>query len=221
MNDGLILLGPALEVIYSNAEAVDVLAYPQDSRRIQSVSTYLKRTIPSILLRKPSSPEAGFVETVKSGKRIYRCRAFNLRAETFGREERGGSRSLVLFDVDGLKHINDTWGHPAGDRAICAVAQAMQRCRRAHDLAARLGGDELALLMPGTDLSGGERLLARVDAELARLPLELADARVAVRISRGLAMLREEDDTPGQLMARADEALYVCKRQHHDTGSRE
>ena len=80
-NDGLILVGPSLEVIYSNAEAVEVLAYPQDSRKIQSVGTYLKRTIPSILLRKPSSPEAGFVETVKSGKRIYRCRAFNLRAD--------------------------------------------------------------------------------------------------------------------------------------------
>jgi diguanylate cyclase (GGDEF)-like protein len=131
--------------------------------------------------------------------------------------------TLALVDVDGLKHINDTWGHPAGDRAICAVAQAMQRCRRAHDLAARLGGDEFALLMPGTDLPGATRLLERIDAELGRLPLELADARVTVRISHGLAMQREQDnsDSLSQLMARADEALYACKRRHHAADARE
>jgi diguanylate cyclase (GGDEF)-like protein len=129
--------------------------------------------------------------------------------------------TLALVDMDGLKRINDTWGHPAGDRAICAVARAMQRCCRAHDLSARLGGDEFALLMPATDLAGAERLLARVDTELARIPLELADARVPVRISHGLAIQHEQGDSVSQLMARADEALYACKRRHHAVGARE
>src|SRR4051812_11177559 len=70
-------------------------------------------------------------------------RAFNQRAETFGREERGGTRSLVLFDVDGLKDINENCGHQAGDELLSAVG------RRVADLPGlvyRIGGDEFAVL---------------------------------------------------------------------------
>ena len=101
--DGLILVGPSLEVLYANPEAVDVFAYPQNSRGIPSFSAYLERKIQAVLLREPSSPEAGFVHTVKSGRRSYRCRAFSLRSEANGSSdsparailiERGGKLSL-------------------------------------------------------------------------------------------------------------------------------
>ena len=101
--DGLILVGPSLEVLYANPEAVDVFAYPQNSRGIPSFSAYLERKIQAVLLREPSSPEAGFVTTVKSGRRSYQCRAFSLRAGANGSRhspamailiERGGKLSL-------------------------------------------------------------------------------------------------------------------------------
>ena len=78
------------------------------------------------------------------------------RAERFGEP-----LALVLIDIDDFKDINDRWGHPTGDEVLKAVAEALQASVREIDLAGRWGGEEFALLLPGTDLQGGRDLAER------------------------------------------------------------
>jgi diguanylate cyclase (GGDEF)-like protein len=122
--------------------------------------------------------------------------------------------SLALFDQDGLKQINDAHGHSTGDAAIVRVANALLQNRRAGDFAARLGGDEFALVMPGTDVAGAERVLERIDQELATHPLALPrGSTLRLEVSHGLTALLPEDGldwTP--FLSRADSLLYACKR---------
>ncbi|HYV48285.1 MAG TPA: diguanylate cyclase [Myxococcaceae bacterium] len=132
------------------------------------------------------------------------------------RETRTGQPlAVAMVDQDGLKQINDRYGHPAGDLAIRAVAGALQRCKRGSDFAARLGGDEFVVVMPGADRAGAEKLAARLQADLDDQPLELAEGRLRLTASFGLAVAGEVawTETWEQLVERADEALYRQKAE--------
>lgn len=116
--------------------------------------------------------------------------------------------ALIMADVDHLKQVNDAHGHPAGDAAIRHVAEALQRGRRETDLAARLGGEEFALLLPATDRSGAVRAAERIRAELS-------DSQVpsvgTVTVSLGVAVYPEDGASERELVAVADERLYAAK----------
>lgn len=121
--------------------------------------------------------------------------------------------ALAMIDEDGLKRVNDTFGHAVGDRAIVAIARALDVARRRTDSAARLGGDEFALVMPGADLAAAQRVMARVNEALAANPLALDDGRpVRLEISWGLAFGEGSTATGPSLLAAADAALYEMKR---------
>src|SRR5207245_8489845 len=95
-----------------------------------------------------------------------------LRRE-LGRARRTGlPLSLVLIDVDHLKKVNDTFGHPAGDAAIRHVAAALREGRRDTDVVARFGGEEFALLLPGTDHLGAVKAAERVRTRLSSSVVE-------------------------------------------------
>jgi diguanylate cyclase (GGDEF)-like protein/PAS domain S-box-containing protein len=117
------------------------------------------------------------------------------------RGERAGSFAVALIDLDGLKEINDTHGHDAGDDALAATAVALRAAVRDGDLVARLGGDEFAILVPDATL---EATLALTERILAALPKPLtASAGVAVWDGREGAIT---------LQRRADKAMYAAKR---------
>lgn len=115
------------------------------------------------------------------------------------------SFSVVLFDIDHFKRINDTAGHIAGDDVLRNVARLVQAHLRDADLFARYGGEEFILLLPRTSAAQ-----AVVVAE--RIRLELRD-RAAVTISSGVAELWPNDDSIDPVIARADSALYRAKQQ--------
>lgn len=118
--------------------------------------------------------------------------------------------SLLLVDVDDLKRINDAGGHAAGDRALLAVAGALRSASRRSDLAARVGGDEFALLATGSAPVEALRLGERIRAALASEP-------GAPRVSIGVATLgREETPDAASLLAAADKALYAAKAAGRD-----
>lgn len=119
--------------------------------------------------------------------------------------------TIVLVDADGLKRINDTWGHAIGDLAICRVADALRRCKRGRDTAARIGGDEFAVVLPDTDLQGATRFIVRVREALQGTPILTATERIAVKVSCGAATL-DDAETIESLLDRADRELYACKR---------
>jgi len=117
------------------------------------------------------------------------------------------SLSLLLVDLDRLKPLNDRWGHQAGDRALTRVAAAIQKSLRGTDIAARIGGDEFAIILPDTDAVAGLIVATRIRRALVE------DGSTMVTVSGGLVELTRgtSDASSSQLMAAADLALYAAK----------
>jgi diguanylate cyclase (GGDEF)-like protein len=116
--------------------------------------------------------------------------------------------SVVLLDMDGLKIINDQYGHLTGSRALVRIGKILRNHSRAIDTAARYGGDEFALVLPeaGKDISS--RVVSRIRERLSAEP-----EHPALAVSAGVAAFPEDGDTPEKLLGAADRALYVMK--HH------
>lgn len=140
-----------------------------------------------------------------------------LREEIGRAQRRSSSIACLMMDVDHFKAINDTFGHMAGDEALREVTSRIESLIRASDVAARFGGDELALLLPDTDAPSARQLVLRIQQALAT-PVELAPGRPwPITLSIGLAALRPtraDNDYKAlaeRLLAEADVALYRAK----------
>jgi diguanylate cyclase (GGDEF)-like protein len=124
---------------------------------------------------------------------------------------------LVMLDLDDFKHVNDTYGHQQGDVVLREVATVLKESSRAIDLPARYGGEELAVVLPGTDLEGAYDLAERVREGIEALEFPLEDEsgeRRTIRItaSLGAAALGDGIEEMRELVAAADAALYRAKR---------
>ncbi|MFK7988960.1 MAG: GGDEF domain-containing protein [Sandaracinaceae bacterium] len=125
------------------------------------------------------------------------------------RRRRVAGPAVLLLDLDGLKQINDTYGHAAGDEAIQRAANACACSIRGGDLAARLGGDELAILLPDTGLAGAERVANRVCEAIERERVR----NQPLRVSLGIAVAGPDGDDEGAVLAAADNRMYEQKRR--------
>lgn len=126
--------------------------------------------------------------------------------------------SVVMVDMNGLKPINDRFGHAAGDRALRALAEALEQCKRGSDLAARIGGDEFVVVLPNTDCNGAQGFITRVQEMLSRPVMRTADGQPLIfGASFGIASLGESgwDERVEDLVGRADAALYRAKADHY------
>jgi diguanylate cyclase (GGDEF)-like protein len=121
---------------------------------------------------------------------------------------------LVLLDLDDFKTVNDTYGHQQGDLVLREVARVLRETSREIDEPARYGGEELAVVLPGTDLEGAYNLAERVRAGIEELALPLLDRDGILRVtaSFGVATLPGSAEDTRDLVAAADEALYRAKR---------
>ena len=126
--------------------------------------------------------------------------------------------SLVLLDLDHFKKVNDTWGHPAGDRVLQGTAAALRHVLRDMDVAGRMGGEEFAVLLPETELAGARALAERLRARIASVD-HASDGGVVFRVTSSLGVTSLD---PGVfhdaevLLKAADEALYRAKNQGRD-----
>lgn len=129
---------------------------------------------------------------------------------------RSGTEVAVLFcDVDGLKVVNDTYGHRAGDMVLRSVADRVVAGVRADDLVARIGGDELLVVLNGVhDLAQAVEVAEKLRASVAR-PLAVDGAALVPSLSIGVALARPGDG-PEELVARADAAMYAAKTAGRD-----
>jgi diguanylate cyclase (GGDEF)-like protein/PAS domain S-box-containing protein len=139
----------------------------------------------------------------------------------FRRARRGGTAlSLLMIDVDCFKTFNDCYGHPAGDRCLKQIASALQDlARRPGDLAARYGGEEIAVVLPNTPLAGAVTFAERARSAVRALaiPHQGGPAQI-VTVSIGVAMLTPAawPSGPDDLVAAADQALYSAKEAGRD-----
>ncbi len=123
--------------------------------------------------------------------------------------------SLILCDIDYFKPYNDTYGHQAGDECLQRVATALRQCINPKlELIARYGGEEFAAVLPNTDLKNALELAERLRRQVSGLQIPHAQSQVSpyITMSLGVATLTPSSETsPTQLIANADEALYVAK----------
>ena len=140
----------------------------------------------------------------------------SLQEEVSRAQRFDGTVCLVLADLDRFKTINDRYGHPTGDRALRVFAQTVQDVVREVDSAGRWGGEEFALVLPGTDAAGGVALAERIRETLAAREIRATSGEVVqLTASFGVAAYPRNGDH-SSLVAAADEALYWAKRDGRD-----
>jgi diguanylate cyclase (GGDEF)-like protein len=122
----------------------------------------------------------------------------------------GQPTALVVFDLDGFKRINDSYGHPAGDVVLAALVEACKRQLRDSDLLGRVVGVEFAILLPRTDLEGAVMVAERMRAAIEAQRVKTERAMISLTASFGVTTIRA-DDSIVTLLARADEALRAAK----------
>ena len=120
---------------------------------------------------------------------------------------------LVMMDIDDFKSINDVYGHQQGDVVLQYVGRVLRDNSRDVDVAARYGGEELSLILPHTDLDGTFVIAERVREEIERLRIPLLDGAGALQITASMGVAAAVHGEPNALIAAADGALYVAKRE--------
>jgi diguanylate cyclase (GGDEF)-like protein len=130
----------------------------------------------------------------------------------FGLSQRyGRPLSVVVCDLDHFKQVNDTYGHGAGDFVLRTFGERLIATLREADLAGRIGGEEFLMVLPETDLTGARPFAERLRKAIAATPVPLASGGLTVTCSLGIAERTGDDLNAGQLLARADAALYRAK----------
>lgn len=124
--------------------------------------------------------------------------------------------SLVMIDIDDFKQVNDTYGHPVGDKVLVALGDMLSRSLRAYDLAVRFGGEEFCLLLPGATSLQASDLAGRILKDFSAVEFEAANGGTfSNTFSAGVATSRNAPglNTVQDLINEADELLYKAKRQ--------
>jgi diguanylate cyclase (GGDEF)-like protein len=152
---------------------------------------------------------------------LYNLRMFNevwQRVHGASESERG-IYALLMIDMDKLKDINDSYGHEAGNSAITLVAQCLQRSIRATDYAARFGGDEFAVLLPGASPEIAEAVVKRVRHNVFKTTLDLRSRMIRCSVSIGVVNYPRDGRDMRDLLSVADRKMYRDKELRRAPGS--
>ena len=198
--NGVPLSGQAMALVALNIVSMLMLAY---------VASYIARE------QRRSRAAAIRMSTIDSLTGLFN-RAFFFAAveREIQRSSRSGRRfGLLMMDLDGLKEINDRFGHFQGDQVLRAVAQVIRTGVRRIDTAARYGGDEFVVLLPETEPTGAYVLAEKIRHGVAELGVAGADEEIRTSMSIGAVSYPDDGTTADDLLISADRAMYVSKRQ--------
>ena len=145
---------------------------------------------------------------------LYNRRHFiSCLSERLNRLERYGTQAaLVFIDVNEMKQINDRYGHSAGDHALVHIARMLASSVRSTDIAARVGGDEFALLLDGVTEAGASDKAVQLARMIEETPCSFGEQSLALSAAFGCTTLRA-GDSDFAAIARADMAMYAAKRR--------
>jgi diguanylate cyclase (GGDEF)-like protein/PAS domain S-box-containing protein len=175
----------------SALEAYEIIA--EDVTRQRELEDHLRRQAASDSL---------------TGLANYRHLVDVLNVEIKRSKRTGREFAMLFFDMDGLKRINDRYGHMIGSQALCRLADVLSSCCRDIDTAARFGGDEFALVLPETNAEAAELVARRICESVAN------DGKgPKLSVSVGIAVYPQNGDTIERLLREADSALYSMKQQ--------
>jgi diguanylate cyclase (GGDEF)-like protein/putative nucleotidyltransferase with HDIG domain len=146
------------------------------------------------------------------------ARFLKMHAATEIARARRGTRplSLIVFDLDEFKGINDHYGHPTGDAALKSVAQLLAAALRPYDVCARYAGDEFVIVLADCDAAEAEAKRRELQQAADRGPVDLGVARVQLRLSAGCATFPADGEDYQSLLARADHRMYQDKAGRRD-----
>lgn len=176
------------------------------TRELEVTLDYLRRTREEL-----DAAQIDLMTDPLTGLYNRRCFTHNLEQMT---QRSGGA--LLLLDLDDFKAVNDRFGHLTGDQILQHVAKILQATVRSTDLPCRIGGDELAVILPGSDRSEAEALAQRILQALRSSPSVCGGVDIPVTCSIGGAVFAPAFDAR-QAIRRADDALYRAKRSGRDT----
>ncbi|HEV7318469.1 MAG TPA: GGDEF domain-containing protein [Ensifer sp.] len=162
----------------------------------------LSRTISKLEHQATSDPMTGL--------RNRRWLIDNASAALARAKREGTGLSAIVMDLDHFKAINDRFGHDAGDRALTAAGAVVLSCIRPYDLAARIGGEEFAILLPGCDQACATEIANRIRSQLAGISILPSGAQLTA--SFGVYEAEPETDSLSKILKHADTNLYQAKR---------
>lgn len=144
---------------------------------------------------------------------IYNRRYFYEKAEAeFNRSKRKSQTfSILIFDLDNFKRINDKFGHAAGDAVLKAFTINVQLYRRNYDVFARIGGEEFALLLPNTEAHSANKIAERIRESTQNLVIPFENLQIKVTVSIGVMTNKNDMQSIDQIMEHADKRLYQAK----------
>jgi diguanylate cyclase (GGDEF)-like protein len=204
-------LRTTIEVALRNSET----AFAQH-RRQQEEQSALRRRSGELVALTESLREQCMTDALTG---LYNRRHFDtaLARELQLADRHGHPVGLLLLDIDNFKKLNDTLGHPAGDAALVAVAAALRARLRGYDIPCRIGGDELAVIVPGAELPAATELAEQLRRTIEGLRLvDGARPLGPLSVSVGVAAYPVHGSDRKSLLSSADQALYVAKRAGRD-----
>jgi diguanylate cyclase (GGDEF)-like protein len=152
--------------------------------------------------------------TVDGLTQIFNRRYFNEALEREVNRSRRYTRvlSLVVFDIDHFKAVNDTYGHLVGDSALRLISTAVKPRLRREDIFARVGGEEFAVLLPEITIEGARVIAEKIRSIVQATPLKHEQDLIRCTVSLGVAALLDDEGSADALYKRADEHLYAAKQ---------
>jgi len=203
------LAAGADDYLNKRASSAHLIAKLTTARRILALEQSLRRMI----------EERRHMAMTDELTECYNRRFFmhQMRREIRRAVRLAGDLSLLVLDIDNFKHINDRFGHAAGDAVLVEFAKRIRHSlTRERDWSARTGGEEFAVVLPATDLTGAKTVAENLRLAVAAAPIKIAGQEIAVTVSIGVTAMRKppaEASTVESMLLRADDCLYQSKHQ--------
>ncbi len=184
---------------------------PEEAHLLSAFARLAAQSIENARLHAHSEEMA--ITDALTGLRNRRWLSERLHEEVNRSQRFDKSLSILMLDIDHFKHVNDQYGHPAGDAVLKRLGTLLTGQLREVDFAARYGGEEFVLMLPETDESGARFSAERIRQKVANTPFDLPDGRkISVTVSVGVVSFPASAASAQELIARSDQALYAAKQ---------